>query len=97
MKQPYEIIRRPLVTEKGTVLQEAANVYCFEVGPTANKIEIKRAVEELFNVKVLAVRTMNVRGKVKRFGRYYGKRSNWKKAYVRLAEGHSINLYQTTA
>jgi len=96
MKQPYEIIKRPLVTEKGTRLQEAANVYCFEVGSGANKIEIKKAVEDLFDVTVLGVRTLNVRGKHKRFGRHYGKRSNWKKAYVRLAEGHSINLYQTT-
>ncbi|MCK6530945.1 50S ribosomal protein L23 [Myxococcota bacterium] len=95
MKQPYDIIRRPLITEKGSVLQDASNVYCFEVGPDANKIEIKRTIEDLFNVSVVAVRTLNIRGKNKRFGRFHGKRSNWKKAYVRLAEGHKINLYQT--
>ena len=83
-----EIIRRPLVTEKSTLQREAgANVIAFEVAPHANKIEVKRAVEELFKVKVLEVRLAGVRGKVKRMGRWAGKRRDWKKAYVRLKEG----------
>ncbi len=83
-----EIIRRPLVTEKSTIQREAgANVIAFEVAPEANKIEVKRAVEELFKVKVQEVRLANVRGKVKRMGRWSGKRRDWKKAYVRLKKG----------
>ena len=83
-----QIIRRPLVTEKSTLQREAgANVISFEVDPDANKIEVKRAVEELFKVKVEEVRLFNVRGKVKRMGRWAGKRRDWRKAYVRLKEG----------
>ena len=83
-----EIIRRPLVTEKSTLQRESgANVIAFEVAPEANKIEVKRAVEELFKVKVDEVRLANVRGKVKRMGRWAGKRRDWRKAYVRLKEG----------
>ena len=79
-----QIIRRPLVTEKSTILREAGNVLAFEVDPNANKIEVKRAVEELFKVKVIEVRLFNVRGKMKRMGRWVGKRRDWRKAYVRL-------------
>ena len=83
-----QIIRRPLVTEKSTLQREmGANVISFEVAPSANKIEVKRAVEELFKVKVEEVRLFNVRGKVKRMGRWAGKRRDWRKAYVRLKEG----------
>ena len=83
-----QIIRRPLVTEKSTLLRESgANVIAFEVAPTANKIEVKRAVEELFKVKVEEVRLFNVRGKMKRLGRFVGKRRDWRKAYVRLKAG----------
>lgn len=83
-----EIIRRPLVTEKSTLQREAgANVIAFEVDPNANKIEVKRAVEELFKVKVAEVRIANVGGKVKRMGRWAGRRRDWAKAYVRLKEG----------
>ena len=83
-----EIIRRPLVTEKSTIQREAgANVIAFEVAPHANKIEVKRAVEELFKVKVQEVRLANIRGKMKRMGRWSGKRRDWRKAYVRLKEG----------
>jgi large subunit ribosomal protein L23 len=83
-----QIIRRPLVTEKSTLLRESgANVIAFEVAPTANKIEVKRAVEELFKVKVEEVRVFNVRGKMKRMGRWAGKRRDWRKAYVRLKAG----------
>jgi large subunit ribosomal protein L23 len=82
-----QIIRRPLVTEKSTILRETGNVLAFEVDPKANKIEVKKAVEELFKVKVEEVRLFNVRGKMKRLGRWEGKRRDWRKAYVRLKEG----------
>lgn len=82
-----QIIRRPLVTEKSTILREDGNVIAFEVDPHANKIEVKKAVEELFKVKVEEVRLFNVRGKMKRMGRWVGKRRDWRKAYVRLKEG----------
>jgi len=83
-----EIIRRPLVTEKSTLMREAgANVIAFEVAPSANKIQVKDAVEELFKVKVDEVRVFNVRGKVKHMGRWAGRRRDWRKAYVRLKEG----------
>jgi len=82
-----QIIRRPLVTEKSTLLREKTNVIAFEVDPDANKIEVKKAVEELFKVKVEEVRLFNVRGKMKRMGRFAGKRRDWRKAYVRLKDG----------
>ncbi len=82
-----QIIRRPLVTEKSTVMRDDANVIAFEVDPKANKIQVKNAVEELFKVKVAEVRLFNVRGKVKRMGRFEGKRRDWRKAYVRLKAG----------
>ena len=82
-----QIIRRPLVTEKSTILREKENVISFEVDPAANKIEVKRAVEALFKVKVEEVRIFNVRGKMKRMGRWVGKRRDWRKAYVRLKQG----------
>jgi large subunit ribosomal protein L23 len=83
-----EIIRRPLVTEKSTMMREdGKNVIAFEVDPGANKIEVKNAVESLFKVKVDSVRLFNVRGKVKRMGRFEGKRRDWRKAYVKLKEG----------
>ncbi|PYQ61444.1 MAG: 50S ribosomal protein L23 [Acidobacteria bacterium] len=83
-----QIIRRPLVTEKSSIMrEEGQNVIAFEVDPKANKIEVKDAVEALFKVKVQDVRLFNVRGKVKRMGRYAGKRRDWRKAYVRLKEG----------
>jgi len=82
-----QIIRRPLVTEKSTMLRESDNVIAFEVDPKANKIQVKNAVEELFKVKVAEVRLFNVRGKMKRMGRYQGKRRDWRKAYVRLVAG----------
>ena len=82
-----QVIRRPLVTEKSTMLREGGNVIAFEVDPGANKIQVKSAVEELFKVKVEEVRLFNVRGKMKRMGRWVGKRRDWRKAYVRLKEG----------
>ena len=83
-----QIIRRPLVTEKSTILRETgANIIAFEVDPKANKIQVKDAVEELFKVKVDEVRLFNIRGKMKRMGRWQGKRRDWRKAYVRLKAG----------
>jgi large subunit ribosomal protein L23 len=82
-----QIIRRPLVTEKSTIIREEENVLSFEVDTRANKIQVKNAVEELFKVKVADVRLFNVRGKMKRMGRNVGKRRDWRKAYVRLKAG----------
>ncbi len=82
-----ELIRRPLITEKSTRLKEGSNTICFEVARTANKIEVRRAVEKLFGVKVVDVRVANRQGKWKRMGRFVGQRKAWKKAYVRLAAG----------
>jgi len=83
-----QIIRRPLVTEKSSIMRETgANIISFEMDPGANKIQVKDAVEELFKVKVDEVRLFNVRGKMKRMGRWAGKRRDWRKAYVRLKEG----------
>jgi large subunit ribosomal protein L23 len=88
------IVKRPiLLTEKATRLQESENKVVFEVDRRANKIEIKSAVESLFGVKVAAVNTTIVRGKQRRMGRGHGKRPNWKKAVVTLAEGHGIQFY----
>ena len=82
-----EIIRRPLITEKSSVQREATNIVAFEVHRSANKIDVKRAVEAQFKVKVAEVRIFNVHGKLRRQGRFAGHRPDWKKAYVRLAEG----------
>lgn len=84
---------RPLVTEKSTSGLGNERTYAFEVTPGSDKQQIKLAVESFFGVKVETVRTSVVRGKNKRFGRHYGKRKNWKKAYVTLAEGHALNLF----
>ncbi|MBW2476359.1 MAG: 50S ribosomal protein L23 [Deltaproteobacteria bacterium] len=88
MKPLHQIIRKPLITEKSNLQKEIGNTVAFEVALTANKVEIRRAVEKAFNVKVKDVRTMVVAGKQKRFGRNFGKRSNVKKAYITLAEGN---------
>lgn len=82
-----EVIRRPLITEKSTVLRDDKNIIAFEVHRDANKIEVKRAVEAQFKVKVEEVRIARVHGKVRRQGRFVGRRPDWKKAYVRLVEG----------
>ena len=92
MKDITKIIKRPLVTEKGTMLREGVNQILLAVDPDANKIEIKRAVEELFKVSVTDVHTMNVKGKVKRFGRGFGRRSDWKKAFVCIKPGQDIQF-----
>ena len=90
MKNMYEVIRRPLITEKTTLLKETQRSLCFEVHKDASKPEIKKAVESLFGVKVADVRVANVHGKVKRQGRYVGLRSDWKKAYVVLKAGEKM-------
>ncbi len=82
-----EVIRRPLITEKSTVLKDERGIVAFEVDARANKIEVKRAVEAQFKVKVAEVRSANMHGKVRRQGRYVGRRPDWKKVYVRLAPG----------
>jgi large subunit ribosomal protein L23 len=84
---PQDVIRQPLVTEKSTRAREAGTVYCFKADARANKIQIAQAVAELFGVKVVEVRTANMLGKTKRAGRFQGKRSDWKKAWVRVAPG----------
>ena len=94
MKDPRSIIRQVLITEKGTALREVRNQYVFEVARDANKIEIKRAVETVFNVKVAGVQTLQQRGKVKRQGRWVGKRNDWKKAIVRLQPDQKIELFE---
>jgi large subunit ribosomal protein L23 len=91
MKNAYHIVRRALLTEKSTALR-GRNKYVFEVDRRADKPEIKRAIEQVFKVTVEDVRTMNVRGKVKRLGRFSGKRPDWKKAVVTLAAGESIDI-----
>ena len=93
-KDARSIIRKVLLTEKGTVLRELRNQYFFEVARDANKIEIKRAIENIFKVKVDSVRTMQVRGKVKRQGRWLGRRNDWKKAIVTLQPDQKIELFE---
>lgn len=88
----YDIIKRPLITEKAVDLKEKENQVVFEVDKRANKIQIKEAVEKLFNVKVVDVRTMNVRGKVKRFGTVVGRRDDWKKAVVVLDKDQKLEF-----
>ena len=90
MKSLYQVIKRPLVTEKSNVARETQRAVCFEVHRDATKPEIKKAVESFFNVKVAQVRVANVHGKVKRQGRYSGRRPDWKKAYVVLAPGEKM-------
>ena len=95
MSRIQEIIRRPLITEKSTVQREGVNTLSFEVASSANKIEIKRAVETQFKVKVAEVRIANQHGKVRKQGRFAGRRADWKKAYVRLAPGEkTIDFFE---
>ncbi len=94
MIQYYDMIIRPVVTEKTNDQKDQENQVTFEVDPKANRIEIKRAVEALFSVRVAEVRTMNIKGKIKRRGRIMGKRKNWKKAVVSLMPGQSIEFFE---
>ena len=89
----YEVIKRPIVTEKGVAKKEAERTLCFEVAAEANKIMVKAAVERLFKVKVAEVRTVNQVGKMRRRGRFSGYRSDWKKAYVTLKAGEKVPEY----
>lgn len=83
----HEVIRRPLVTEKGVAKKDEERTLCFEVAPRANKVQVRAAVEKLFNVRVEEVRTSNFEGKVRKRGRFSGYRPDWKKAYVKLRKG----------
>ena len=94
MKSIYDVIVRPVVSEKSAAIAELARKYVFEVRPSAAKTEIREAVERVFGVKVKGVHTMIVHGKTKRVGRFEKKRTNWKKAIVSLAEGHKIDIFQ---
>jgi large subunit ribosomal protein L23 len=94
MKDPRAIVRKALITEKGTGLRESQNQYFFEVARDANKLEIQKAIETIFHVKVSDVRTMQVRGKLKRQGKYAGRRSDWKKAIVTLGVDQKIELFE---
>ncbi|HEY8425451.1 MAG TPA: 50S ribosomal protein L23 [Limnochordales bacterium] len=89
-----DVLIRPLVTEKSTRLMSETNAYTFQVAPDATKVEIRQAVEQVFNVKVLDVRTMWVRGKQRRMGRFVGRRPDWKKAIVKLAPGQRIPIFE---
>jgi large subunit ribosomal protein L23 len=94
MKSPREIIITPVLTEKANDLRETRNCYIFKVSINANKIEVRKAIESIFDVKVLKVNTIRQRGKMKRVGRYTGKRPDFKKAIVQLKEGHKIEQFE---
>jgi large subunit ribosomal protein L23 len=94
MGAPADVIEGPLITEKGTLVNEEANQVVFRVRPWANKVQIRAAVERLFKVHVEEVRTVNYLGKVRRVGRNVGRRPNWKKAYVTLREGDRIDFFE---
>jgi len=97
MKTAENTVRHPIITEKSTILRESTGVYCFRADLRANKIEIARAVEKLFDVKVEDVRTARVAGKKRRMGRFEGKRPDWKKAWVRLtADSKEIDFFEAT-
>lgn len=89
----YEVIRRPLITEKGLAVKETEGTLVFDVAPNATKTEVKQAVESIFKVKVAAVRTANVLGKERRRGKFAGFKPDWKKAYVRLKDGEKMPEY----
>jgi large subunit ribosomal protein L23 len=94
MREPHQIIKKPLITEKSNRKKEEENQVFFVVDPKANKVEIRQAVEQLFKVKVTQVHTMNLAGKRKRLGRSYGWKSDWKKAIVTLREGDRIEFFE---
>jgi len=100
MKHDFSAVRQPLITEKSTLIREADGTYCFKVSVRANKLEIARAVERLFEkdkVKVASVRTARVKGKTKRMGRFVGKRPDWKKAWVKLtADSGEIEFFEAS-
>ena len=93
MKSPYQIIRKPIITEKGLGVKETEGTLVFQVAPKATKTEIKQAVQQIFKVKVGTVRTANFPGKERRRGKFSGYRPDWKKAYVRLKTGEKMPEY----
>ena len=93
MSTLYDVIRRTVITEKGLTLKEQERTLCFEVEPGAGKQQLQQAIERIFKVRVQSVRTMMVRGKMRRRGRYTGYKPSWKKAYVTLAEGEKMIEY----
>ena len=93
MKSPYEILRKPIVTEKSLDVKERHRTLCFQVDPEATKIEIKEAVQAVFKVKVASVHTSGYLGKMRRRGRTFGFRPDWKKAYVKLKPGEKVPEY----
>jgi len=90
----YQVLKRPLITEKGTRQKEQANKITFEVDRCANKVMVRNAVESIFKVKVLTVKMMNVKGKERKVGRNMGRRPDWKKAIVRLGPGETIEFFE---
>ena len=90
----YQVLKRPLITEKGTRQKEQSNQIIFEVDRRANKVMVRNAVESIFKVKVLSVKLMNVKGKERRVGRNLGRRPDWKKAIVRLGKGEAIEFFE---
>jgi large subunit ribosomal protein L23 len=92
---PHDVLIRPLLTEKITAIREVKNGIAFAVHRRATRIDIRRAVEKVFSVKVASVNVMNVRGKKKRQGRFSGKRSDWRKAFITLKKGEKVELYET--
>ena len=94
MRDARQVVIRPVVTERSTLMADELDAFTFIVAQDANKIEIRRAVEQLFDVKVRSVRTMNYRGKWRRVGRNYGRRPSFKKAIVKLVEGERIDVYE---
>ncbi len=95
MKDPRQVVLRPLVTEKATTLKDERNQVSFQVAMAANKVDVRRAVEAIFKVKVTGVRTQVVFGKEKRMGRYVGRRPSWKKAVVTLGPDSKIELFES--
>ncbi len=93
-KSTFNIVRRPMITEKAATAGSQNNGVVFEVHPAANKLEIKNAIEKIFNVKVASVRTVNCLGKVKRVRNHSGQQGSWKKAYISLEKGHSIDVIE---
>ena len=94
MIDSYQVLKRSLVTEKGTKQKEQSNQIAFEVDRRANKILVRNAVENIFKVKVLGVKVINVKGKARRIGRNVGKKPDWKKAIVRIAPGETIEFFE---
>ncbi|MBS3810834.1 MAG: 50S ribosomal protein L23 [Halanaerobiales bacterium] len=94
MREPRDILIKPVITENSMLKMEENNTYTFKVARNANKVEIRKAVEKIFDVNVDNVNTMNIRGKKRRLGRNEGRTSSWKKALVRLVEGDSIEIFE---